>query len=305
MSKMRLGKVIKKLVKHRKAEICMAAGTILGVASFVSACIQAGKGLNDISKDHAERIAKVRAMDKDDPERGKETLKCYGKTLYRSARLMAGPLALFVASQVSFYAAYNNLNITNAGLAAGLAGLKKEYEAYQERTEKIVGKEVAEKIRYGAETKEIEKTVVDENGEEKVATEIADVVENPDGSDFVKYFAKGNPNWDNSPDMNKFFLDCQQNLANDMLRTNGELTLNEVYEMLGFERTEAGMVMGWLFDKYHPFGENKVEFRKKRVHIPNENGKGYSIGYAIDFNIDGNIYEEKIRRRGLRTFRKR
>ena len=105
--------------------------------------------------------------------------------------------------------------------------------------------------------------------------------------------------------MTEFRLNCQQNLANEILKQKGEITLNEVYDMLDFERTEAGMVIGWIYDKHQPFGENKVEFKIKRVHIPNENGVGYSLGYAIDFNVDGNIYQEKIRRRGLKSFRKR
>ena len=302
---MKVGRCLRKLVKHRKPEICMVAGTIFGIAAVVTACVQTNKGLDDIVEDHKRRIEKVRAMDKDDPARGKETLKCYGKTIYRSARLYAGPVAMFVASQLSFYSAHHTMKIRNAGLAAVAAGLRKEINNTYDRVREEYGEEAAERIRFGTKRKEIDKTIVDENGEETVVKDTVDVVENPDGSVFVKYFVKGNPHWDNSPDMNRFFLECQQNAANDILRNKGEITLNEVYELLGFERSEEGMVYGWIYDKYHPFGENKVEFRKKLVHIPNENGHGYSIGYAIDFNVDGNIYEEKIRRRGLNLFRKR
>ena len=65
------------------------------------------------------------------------------------------------------------------------------------------------------------------------------------------------------------------------------------------------MVYGWIYHKYNPFGENKVKFRIKKVHVPNENGHGYSIGYAVDFNVQGNIYKEKLKRKRIGASRKR
>ena len=36
-----------------------------------------------------------------------------------------------------------------------------------------------------------------------------------------------------------------------------------------------------------------MEFDVKKVKLPNEQG-GYEEAYAIDFNVDGNIYNEMI-----------
>ena len=86
------------------------------------------------------------------------------------------------------------------------------------------------------------------------------------------------------------FFRSQQNFLNDKLRVKGFLTLNEAYVALGFKETKAGMVCGWVYDKKNPNGDNYVEFDVKEVCIMNENGY-YEGAYAIDFNVDGNIYE--------------
>ena len=296
----KIGRSLKKLIKHKKPEICMAAGVIFGAAAVVTACVQTKKGLDKVVDDHNARIKKARALPDDDPKKGREIMFAYGKTVGAGARLYAGPLVLFTASTLSFFTAHHTMKLRNAGLAATAAGLKKTLEDYRCRVADSVGEEAEERLYFGTKEGEIEESVIDENGDEKFETVLADdIVDDIERSDFVKYLVKGNEKWDRSPDMVRFTLECQQNLANDILKNKGEITLNEVYDLLGFEHTEAGMVYGWIYDKYNPFGDNKVEFRVKRVHVPNENGHGYSIGYAIDFNVDGNIYKERLKRRKL------
>lgn len=302
----KLGRALKKFVKHKKPEICMVLGVGLGVASVITACYQTSKGGAKVIADHKERLAKAKAVPEDDPNKGRAIAAAYGMTLLSGARLYAGPAFIFVASVASFYAAFNDLKIRNAGLAAVATGLRKELKGYRGRVADKIGEEAEEKLYFGTQEKEIEETVVDENGEEKLVKKISDdVIDDIERSDYVKYFVKGNPLWDRAPEMCEFALELQENKANDILKDKGIITLNEVYDLLHFERTEAGMVVGWIYDKYEPFGDNKVKFKYKRVHIPNQNGVGYSLGYAIDFNVDGNIYKEKIRRKGLSSFRKR
>lgn len=302
----KLARGLRRFVKHRKPEICMVIGTGLGLAAIISACYQTNKGGSKLIEDHKTRLRKAKAMSDDDPKKKKAVTLAYGKTLVEGARLLAGPTALFVASVTSFWMAHHTMKVRNAGLAAVATGLRKELKDYRGRVKDKIGEEAEEKLYFGTQSREIEEVELDENGETKTTKNTYDdVVDDIERSDFVRYFAKGNDHWDRSPDMNEFFLECQKNRANDILKTKGEITLNEVYELLGFERTDSGMVFGWIYDKHQPFGDNKVEFKYKKVHIPNESGVGSSIGYAIDFNVDGNIYEEKRRRKGLKSFRQR
>ena len=310
------GMGLKKFGRHKKPEICMVVGGVLGAATIVTACYQTYKGLPGIIDEHAKALEKVKAnkeaakdLPDDDPLKKKvsrETAIVYGTTALKCARLYALPLTTFGASMFMFVTAHKTMKIRNAGLAAAVAGVRKQFKNYRKSVAEEIGEEAEQNLYFGVKTKTVADTEIDENGEEKeVVKTYDDVADGVEGSEFVKYFVKGNSNWDRSIDQNYFFLTQQQNRANDILRQKGEITLNEVYDLLGFKRTEAGMVFGWIHDKENPFGDNKVEFILKRVHVPNEDGHGYSMGYAVDFNVDGNIYEEKKRRNGLRSFRKR
>ena len=79
-----------------------------------------------------------------------------------------------------------------------------------------------------------------------------------------------------------------------MLRSRGHLFLNEVYDLLGFPRTKAGAVVGWIYDERHPIGDNFVDFgifniqREKARDFVN----GYEAAIILDFNVVGDITGE-------------
>ena len=65
--------------------------------------------------------------------------------------------------------------------------------------------------------------------------------------------------------------------------------MNDVYDLLGFPRTKAGMIMGWVYDKNKPNG-NIVDFGI--MHERNSNFvNGYDRTCILEFNIDGKVYE--------------
>ena len=88
-------------------------------------------------------------------------------------------------------------------------------------------------------------------------------------------------------------MKCQENYANDLLKTRGHLFLNEVYDMLGIPRTQAGQIVGWVYDEKNPVGDNFVDFgildlydEKKREFV-----NGYERTILLDFNVDGEIFK--------------
>lgn len=177
-------------------------------------------------------------------------------------------------------------------ISAALAAATQDFKDYRNRVIERFGKEVDHQLRYNIKAEEIEETVTDEKGKEKKvkkSIEVADL----NASGYVKYFTRSNPYWEEDSSYVEMFLRSQQNYANDKLKATGHLTLNDVYDMLGFHDSKAGMVVGWIYDLDHPNGDNYVEFDVKKVNLPNEQD-GYEEAYAIDFNVDGNIYNEMI-----------
>lgn len=112
----------------------------------------------------------------------------------------------------------------------------------------------------------------------------------PSGSMYARFFDETCKGWSNDAELNRTFLECQQQFANDKLKANGYLFLNEVYDMLGMARTKKGCVVGWLYDEKNPVGDNYVDF-----DLFNERNRDFINGYKtivlLDFNVDGNILD--------------
>ena len=93
--------------------------------------------------------------------------------------------------------------------------------------------------------------------------------------------------------MNFMFLRAEQNFANDKLKARGYVFLNEVLERLGLPTTEAGQIVGWVYDpnSKDPNGDNFIDFgfmemrrERNRAFI-----EGEETVILLDFNVDGKI----------------
>ena len=89
------------------------------------------------------------------------------------------------------------------------------------------------------------------------------------------------------------FLKAQQELANHILRAHGFLFLNEVYDMLGIDKSLAGQVVGWVYDtSQDDHGDNYVDFGIQEVYRKLSDAPGdYEKVFLLDFNVDGSILE--------------
>ena len=109
-------------------------------------------------------------------------------------------------------------------------------------------------------------------------------------SPYARWFNEKCVGWCKDSETNKFFLLHQQAYANELLKARGYLFLNEIYDMLGIPRTKAGQVVGWVFDKENPIGDNFVNFGL----YDNQNEdfvNGYENSILLDFNVDGMILD--------------
>lgn len=297
-----------KLKKH-SPEILVVTGIIGVVASTVMACKATTKA-NEIVKETKQNLFMIHdcAADEGLRESGKYTEEDkrrdltiqYVQTGVKLAKVYAPAFVLGVLSITSILASNNILRKRNVALAAAYATIDRTFKDYRKRVVERFGEAVDKELKYGIRKEKVEKTVIDEEtGKEKKVKETIEVTDYDGKSEFAKFFDECSENWQRNPEMNLVFLRQQQNFANDKLRAQGYLFLNDVYDMLDIARTQAGQSVGWIYDPENPKhkGDNYVDFGIYNIHRK-ENRKfvnGYEQSILLDFNVDGSIlgYFEK------------
>ena len=283
-------------VKKHSPEILITAGVIGTVASAVMAC-KATTKLSDILEDSKEQINQVHNFLEDDkiPESqyskedgNKDLAIIYAQTGIKLVKLYAPAVALGALSITGIVASNNILRKRNIALAAAYTTVDKTFKRYRNNVIDRFGEKIDKELRYGIKAREIEEIVVDDDGNEKTVkktVEAADPVSMY--SDYAKIYDAGCNGWTKDAEFNLMFLRHTQAQANDILKRRGYLFLNEVYDMLGFQRTKAGQVMGWIYDEENPVGDNFVDFGIYNTDI--EKARDFVNGIErviiLDFNV--------------------
>ena len=287
-------------VQKHSPEILAGVGVVGTVASAVMAC-KATLKLNDVLDECKETRDKIKAVEADPkyqneytPEDAKKDLTVnYTQTAVKIAKLYAPAVILGSASLGCLLASNDILRKRNAALSAAYMTVDKSFKEYRSRVAERFGEEVEKEIRYNIKAQEIETIIANEDGSETVVMEEAKVMDPNLYSDYARFFDEANPNWQNDPEYNLMFLKSQQQYANDLLKSRGRLFLNEVYDMLGIDRSKAGQVVGWTYNPKNPTGDNFVDFgiydmSKERVRAF---VNGYETNILLDFNVDGNVWD--------------
>lgn len=283
-----------KLKKH-SPEILAAVGTVGVVASAVMAC-KATLKVNEILDETKETLDTIHET-VENPEMEehyttddakKDTAIVYVQSGVKLAKLYGPSVAVGAASLACLLGSNHILRKRNIALAAAYTAVDKGFKAYRSRVVERFGEELDRELRYNIKAKEVEEIVTDENGEEKVVTSTVEVPEFNDHSEYARCFDETCLGWNRDPDYNFMFVKQIQNWANDRLDSKGYVFLNEVYEMLGFNKTRAGQEVGWVKDGdgdgYIDFGIFDLKDKQKRRFV-----NGYEKSIWLDFNVDGPI----------------
>ena len=289
----------KNVVQKHSPEILAGVGVVGVVASTVMACKSTMK-LNDILEESKETRNKIREVESNpryeeqySHEDAKKDLTInYTQTGLKIAKLYAPAVILGSASLGCLLASNDILRKRNAALSAAYMTVDKSFKEYRQRVVDRFGEEVEKEIRYNIKAEEITSTVVAEDGSETTVTETVKTMDPNLYSDYAKFFDEASPYWQKDPEYNFMFLKSQQQYANDLLKARGRLFLNEVYEMLGIDKTKAGQIVGWVYNPENPIGDNFVDFgifdmSKERVRAF---VNGYEPNILLDFNIDGDVW---------------
>lgn len=288
-------------IKKASPEIMVVAGVVGVVTSTVMAC-KATTKVNDILEETRKQVDDVHnVLDSDviteeeynNDDAKKDLAIIYTQAGVKLIKLYAPSVIVGALSITGILASHKILKKRNVALTAAYATIDRSFKEYRGRVVERFGKELDRELRYNIKAQEIEEKTVDKDGNETIEKKTISVVDPNMYSDYARIFDNGSMGWTKDPEYNLMFLKLQQNQANDRLRAQGYLFLNDVYDMLGIPRTKAGQIVGWVYDEENPFGDNFVDFGIYDIYNEKAcdfvNGRERSI--VLDFNVDGNILD--------------
>ena len=286
--------------KKHSPEILAVAGVVGIVASGIMAC-KASTKLSGVIEETKEQLDQVHDyVEKNgfsdkytEEDSKKDTAIIYTQTAVKLVKLYGPAVILGTLSITAMLTSNKILRKRNIALAAAYTTVDKAFKDYRGRVVERFGEELDKELKYNLKSKEIEEVVTDENGEETTVKKTVKAMNPNDISEYARFFDESCSSWNKSQFHNQMFLKQQQNYANDLLKAQGYLFLNDVYKMLGMDVAPYGQVVGWIYDEKNPVGDNFVDFglydlndEAKRLFI---NGRERTI--LLDFNVDGNILD--------------
>lgn len=255
-------------LKKNAPKILVGLGGVLSVGAVVAACKATPKA-QDILEEAKTELDKIDSVvDKasegtvseytvEDASKDKAIVKA--KTAGKLIKTYAPTFIMEGAALGCFFGSHHILTKRNAALSAASLIIENELKDYRQRVVDRFGEEVDKELRYKMVDKEFEEEVVDSKGKTKTVKKTEKVSEYDGHSEFDRWFVDGVPGWDKNAEWNKEYLIQRQKWANRELKINGYLTLNEVYQRIGFIRTTAGASAGWIYDPTRP-DEDQIDF---------------------------------------------
>lgn len=293
------------ILKKYSPEILTAAGVIGTVGSTVLAC-KATLKVEDILDEAKKKSNLINAVhdgeievdaEYTDKDYSKDLLVNRTQTAVKLIKLYGPAISLGALSITAILGGQHILRKRNVAVMAAYKLCEESFNNYRSRVKEELGEEKDRQFYYGITEETVKEKVKSKDGKTKTVTKKVEKTPDHLCSQYARFFDEANPNWDKSPEQNMYFLKMVQNQMNDKLQARGHVFLNEVYDALGFERSEAGQFVGWIrnrdntameaSDGYIDFNIFDGKNYAKRAFV---NGDERSI--LLDFNVDdGMIYD--------------
>jgi hypothetical protein len=287
------------VAKKHSPHIFFVAGVAGSITSTVLACratLKLSSTLDDIKEDlvtvkdmhenvHSNQMVlmeepQLKDLSYSESDWYQDTFYVYTKASLKILKLYAPSIVVGVISIGALTGSHVQLVRRNTALMAAYAALQQMFEEYRERVRFQYGDERELDIYHGVKTE-----VLETSDGDKLERKISDPNQR---SVYARFFDEYSRHWQKDPELNRLFVQCQMNYANNLLRARGHLFLNEVYDMLGIDRSSAGQVVGWVINGE---GDNYVSFGMfDAYNSAFVNGAERSI--LLDFNVDGVVYDK-------------
>lgn len=292
------------ILKKYSPEILTAAGVVGTVGSTVLAC-KATLKVEDILDEAKKKSNLINAVhdgeievdaEYTDKDYSKDLLVNRTQTAVKLIKLYGPAITLGALSITAILGGQHILRKRNVAVMAAYKLCEESFANYRSRVKDELGEEKDRQFYYGITEETVKDKVKSKDGKTKTVTTKVEKAPDHLYSQYARFFDEANENWNKSPEQNMYFLKMVQNQMNDKLKARGHVFLNEVYDALGFERSEAGQLVGWVWNKDNTAmeaGDGYIDFDifdgsdyAKRAFV---NGDERSI--LLDFNIDGMIYD--------------
>lgn len=282
------------LTKKHSPKILFAAGTMGVIGTVVLACRATLKTSDVLDRYDFDKKNRVEAAMLTEEAQQEDIRKLKIRAGLDIAKLYAPSVGLGVLSIGALTGSHIILDKRNSAIMAAYAGLDRAYREYRDRVRNDYGDDVDRKYAFGASDNAVEEKTSD--GTTKVTLKPTVNGTFKGGSPYAVCFDEKSHRFTPEPGMNAMIVQIQQNYANDKLRLNGHIFLNEVYDSLGLPRTPAGAVVGWVYkpdDPYHT-GDNYVTFSVYGGDLERADAfvNGDEPSVWLDFNVDGVIYDK-------------
>lgn len=277
------------LTQKHSPKILFAVGTISVVTATVLAC-RATLKVSDVLDDHDKNMLDVQTH----PDLFEEnvTRKLQVKTTLEIAKLYAPAVGVGLVGVAALTGSHFILTKRNAGLMAAYAAVDRAYKEYRQRVVTEFGADTDRKFAVGGEDVLVEEKTADGKTKSTVKT----VPGKFGGSPYAVVFDEQSNLFSREPGHNQMVLALKMNWANDKLKAQGHLFLNEVLDMLKLPRTKEGAVVGWIYrrDDEPKNGDNYVSFgvfdgEPEFVEAFIDGTEKYAV---LDFNVDGVIWDK-------------
>jgi hypothetical protein len=210
----------------------------------------------------------------------------YGTLVLDAVKLYGPGVLMGVGSIALIMASHGVLRNRNRALISTVALIERGFSTYRKRVVDEYGKEVDEKLYFGADSRDVVTVEEIEGGKtRKRKSKRNHIPEVPAPMLYGRTFDETVPRWRTDRKRNETWLHMMQAMMNDKLDAYGVLFLNDVYEQLGFRKTAVGAVAGWCRDL--PGGDNFVSFGLDNSINLNKGDNRW----MLDFNVQGNILD--------------
>lgn len=285
------------VVAKYSPEILVVVGVVGVIGATVLAC-KATLKVDEVLEEARENFDKIHEVAQLETDEAVYSEEDYRRDLVivhvqRAAKLVklyAPAIIIGVISVGCIIGSYKILSGRNMALISAYKLLDEAFKNYRGNVINEYGPEKDRELRYKVFTPH-EEVIIGKDGKE-VETRKGMKQMNPAfGSPYARFFDENSHRWSKSGyDYNLFFLQCQQNYLNDVLRSRGYVFLNEAYDSLGLPWSKAGQVVGWVNNGN---GDDYIDFNL--FDARNEPGQdlvnGFTRAFLVDFNVDGIIWD--------------